>query len=61
MIRAVRLPHWATPDAAGRPVLRPRQAVSLWAAFWDDRQAIRLKVMLLLLSLAAAAMLETPR
>jgi hypothetical protein len=32
----------------------------VWEAFWDDRQAIRLKVLLLLVSVAAAALLETP-
>jgi hypothetical protein len=32
----------------------------VWAQFWDDRQAVRLKVALLIASLLAAALLEAP-
>jgi hypothetical protein len=34
---------------------------SLWARFWDDRQALGLKLVLLLCSLLAVALLEVPR
>lgn len=60
MIRAVRPSLWPTSHAVRRPAPRARQVVSVWEAFWDDRQAIRLKVLLLLVSVAAAALLETP-
>ncbi|MDR7418472.1 MAG: hypothetical protein QN178_06145 [Armatimonadota bacterium] len=36
-------------------------ARSLLAWFWDDRQALRLKLALLLCSLLAMALLEVPR
>jgi hypothetical protein len=32
-----------------------------WDQFWDDRRAIRLKVVLLVCCLLAAALLEVPR
>jgi hypothetical protein len=32
-----------------------------WDRFWDDRRAIRLKVILLVCCLLAAALLEMPR
>lgn len=38
-------------------VLEPRGA---WARFWDDRQAIGLKVLLVVGCLVAAALLEVP-
>lgn len=59
MIRAVRLPPWPTPYPVGRSALPARHA-SAWALFWNDRQAIRLKVTLLILCVAMAAMLEAP-
>jgi len=31
-----------------------------WARFWDDRQAVRLKVLLLIACILAAAVLEAP-
>lgn len=31
-----------------------------WARFWDDRRAVRLKVLLLIACILAAAMLEAP-
>ncbi|MDI6772360.1 MAG: hypothetical protein QME77_07190 [bacterium] len=31
-----------------------------WARFWDDRQAVRLKVLLLVMCILAAAALEAP-
>jgi hypothetical protein len=34
---------------------------SLWARFWDDRRALGLKLILLLCSLLAVALLEVPR
>ncbi len=44
-----------------RPLPAPRGALGLWARFWSDRQAVRLKVILLGACLVAAALLEVPR
>ncbi|MDR7545508.1 MAG: hypothetical protein QN120_14790 [Armatimonadota bacterium] len=35
-------------------------AVGRWALFWDDRQAVRLKIIGLVCCLLAAALLEVP-
>ncbi len=39
----------------------PRAPFGLWARFWSDRQAVRLKMILLGACLLAAALLEVPR
>jgi hypothetical protein len=41
-------------------VWRALPAASRWAIFWDDRKAISLKIVFLIVCLAAAALLETP-
>jgi hypothetical protein len=70
MIADYALPSWATARRARRrhsvrpAVPRERAAplqTSRWAQFWDDRQAVRLKVVLVIASLLAAALLEAPR
>ena len=33
----------------------------MWARFWDDRQALGLKLVLIVCSLLAVALLEVPR
>lgn len=60
MIRAVRLPPWPAAGAVGRLATSTPHLPGMWEAFWDDRRAIRLKVLLLLLTLAVAALLEAP-
>ncbi len=32
-----------------------------WVRFWDDRQAVRLKILLLIACVAVATLLEAPR
>lgn len=44
-----------------RPLPAPRAPLGLWARFWSDRQAVRLKMILLGACLLAAALLEVPR
>ena len=44
-----------------RPLPAPRAPFGLWARFWSDRQAVRLKMILLGVCLLAAALLEGPR
>jgi plasmid replication initiation protein len=39
---------------------RHRRCVEVWAGFWDDRRAVRLKGILLVACLLAAALLEAP-
>jgi hypothetical protein len=36
-------------------------APATWARFWDDQQAVRLKVILIIVGLLIVALLETPR
>jgi hypothetical protein len=36
-------------------------AARRWALFWDDQQAVRLKIVVLVCCLLAAALLEVPR
>lgn len=43
-----------------RPVVPVRESPGAWARFWDDRQAIGLKVLLLAGCLLAATLLEVP-
>ncbi len=44
-----------------RPLPVPRAPLGLWARLWSDRQAVRLKMILLGACLLAAAFLEVPR
>jgi len=41
-----------------RPLSPTRAPLGLWARFWSDRQAVRLKFIILGLCLVAAAVLE---
>lgn len=59
MIRADHL-LLVTGPRAGGPVWRALPAASRWAIFWDDRKAISLKIVFLIVCVAAAALLETP-
>ncbi len=44
-----------------RPLPAPRSSFGRWARFWSDRQAVRLKMILIGACLLAAALLEVPR
>lgn len=50
----------AGPRHRLRPAVRVREQRGTWARFWDDRQAIGLKVFLLAGCMLAAALLEAP-
>lgn len=41
-------------------MMRALDSERAWARFWDDRRAVRLKVLLLIVCILAAAVLEAP-